>query len=186
MGMKPLSACAAGFWLFAETIIVLSLLWLDARIRRGPWRKGWILYAGLFLGGVILILAGPGLLAPFGPAPFGPRFSWDLLCTIWLVLEWAMLVHITGVTRAAGRRFLDEDGFAIGAGTHAVITVLIIAVALHYHLVIMRREPTAESVMADSYLFVRAAGFGYILLETAIAAALARAFVMLKRLEKLT
>lgn len=180
--IRPLSAAAAFFWLLTETVIVMSLVWLDGRLLGRTRRLAWTGYGGLFALGVGIILAGPRLFRGLGPAPFPNRLAWDLLCAAWLVLEWSMLVHLTEVTRTAARRFLGRTLAAIPCGWHlgGIGAVLAATAFFHWRLLVVTSTPA--QIGQAGYLFVRLAGFGYLALEAALAVALWRAYRLVREL----
>lgn len=173
--MRPAVALPAAFWLVAYTGILLGLATTEARIRRADARRAWVGYGVLLGAGLVLCAWGPRLFARAGGDPFPFRVAWNSLCAIWLVQEWALLHYLLRLTSSASERFLSRPTIVIPAVTFAAVILAVFLSTAAYHARIPAPRRPLDEVERLAHLYVRLAGFAYIAVEAAIAAALWRA-----------
>lgn len=196
--MPLLSAIPAAFWLIAESVIALALVAFNSRISAGgeetPWHgRSTVVHAAvvssLLVVGSVSIGVGPSLFAIEGAEVFGRKAAWNLLCLIWVILEWLILVNITLIVRGAEDRYLALEADVHAARSffqaipysivYGVITLGLAAFA-SFHATLAGQLP--RTIELWSYAYVRGAGFLYIGLEAGIAFALYKALRLTRRL----
>lgn len=178
--MSLLYGSAAVFWLLAETAIVCFLI--HARVQISGRRSiaelsGWI---GFFIAGCVLVVKGPALLQPLGGEYFGRRLTWDILCTMWIILEWAILYHLSRLIASADARYRRGTIRPMPAALYwAGIAAIVIAAGV-YHVRMFPPDLDPGTLTYRSFLFVRLAGFAYIAIEAGLALLLYRAFAWVR------
>ncbi len=198
--MYVLAKWMALFWTLAEGVILLALHWGYSRLRGKDTNQAIprVLFA-ILLGVLLLWAAGVDeYVIRSAGVPEGPLTSlyrwgvWNFLCTLWVVLEGAIMIYVATVYRTlTGRaRMQTEPDSRVSTFPFALIAALTVPFFLFFAIYqwgflnsVLTYGMGSQQIYRVSVFYVRLCGLFWILFEWIVALYGIRTYSLLKKLE---